>query len=148
MWERPKKSSAQIFQRVLLLEEALPEGIFCSNLRSTTTHILSSRSQSFMSNRGVWKFGQFSSAPPNHTLTTRQTQAIQGISGVGKRGEYFYLNTRGGCHSIMCEVSSLWSMVVGRYNMVILLFLWWRWLKLALAVAVAVPCRQSKASAA
>ena len=59
----------------------------------------------------------------HHTLTTRQTQAIQGISGVGKRGEYFYLNTRGGCHSIMCEVSSLWSMVVGRYNMVILLFL-------------------------
>jgi hypothetical protein len=33
-------------------------------LRSTITHILSSISQSFMSNRGVWKFGQFSSAPP------------------------------------------------------------------------------------
>jgi hypothetical protein len=64
MWERPKKSSAQFFQRVLLLEEALPEGIFCSNLRSTPTHILSNRSQSFRSNRGVWKFGQFSSAPP------------------------------------------------------------------------------------
>jgi hypothetical protein len=39
--------------------------LFCSNLRSTTTHTLSNRSQSFMSNRGVWKFGQFSTAPPN-----------------------------------------------------------------------------------
>jgi hypothetical protein len=34
-------------------------------LRSTTTQILSNRSQSFMSNWGVWKFGQFSSASPN-----------------------------------------------------------------------------------